>query len=155
MSAETETTESKVAVKWVDSDLFVGSDHDGHSVVFDSHMPESPGGGKATPRGIGPMNALLTSLGACSGMEVVAILQKRKQKLGSLRVEVSGKRNKYGYPKPFSEIHVKYLLAGDGLEDKYVDEAVNDATAKYCSVATTINAKAKITFSYEVSRTRA
>jgi len=151
VSAEAETTESKVAIKWVDFDLFVGSDHDGHSVVFDSHMPESPGGGKAAPRGIGPMNALLTALGACSGMEVVAILQKRKQKLGSLKVEVSGKRNKYGYPKPFSEIHVKYLLAGQGLEEKYVDEAVNDATTKYCSVATTINARAKITFSYEIS----
>jgi putative redox protein len=152
VSAETETTESKVDVEWVDGDVFVGSDNDGHSILFDSHLPESAGGRKAPPRGIGPMNALLTSLGACSGMEVVAILQKRKQKLGSLRVEVSGKRNKYGYPKPFSEIHVKYLVAGEGLEEKYVKEAVNDTTTKYCSVATTINAKAKITFSYEVSR---
>jgi putative redox protein len=151
VSAETETTVSKVGVEWVDGEVFVGSDHDGHSIVFDSHLPESPGGKKAPPRGIGPMNALLTSLGACSGMEVVAILLKRKQKLGSLRVEVSGKRNKYGYPKPFSEIHVKYLLAGEGLEEKFVKEAVNDTTTRYCSVATTINEKAKITFSYEVS----
>jgi putative redox protein len=153
VSAETETTVSKVGVEWVDGEVFVGSDHDGHSVVFDSHLPESPDGGRAPPRGIGPMNALLTSLGACSGMEVVAILRKRKQKLGSLKVEVSGKRNRYGYPKPFSEIHVKYLLTGEGLEEKYVKEAVNDTTTKYCSVATTINETAKITFSYEVSRT--
>jgi putative redox protein len=152
VSAETETTVSKVGVEWVDGEVFVGSDHDGHSIVFDSHLTESADVRKAPPRGIGPMNALLTSLGACSGMEVVAILIKRKQRLGSLRVEVSGKRNRYGYPKPFSEIHVKYLISGEGLEEKYVKEAVNDTTTKYCSVATTINEKAKITFSYEVSR---
>jgi len=152
VSSETETTESMVDVEWVDDDVFVGSDHDGHSVAFDSHMPAPPGGKKAPPKGIGPMDALLTSLGACSGMEVVAILTKRKQKLGSLRVEVSGRRNTYGYPRPSSEIHVKYLLSGEGLEEKYVKEAVNDTTTKYCSVATTINERAKITFSYEVSQ---
>jgi putative redox protein len=151
VSAEPETTVSNVDVAWVDGEVFVGSDHDGHSIVFDSHL-QAPHGRKAPPRGIGPMNALLASLGACSGMEVVAILMKRKQRLGSLKVEVSGKRKRYGYPKPFSEIHVKYLLAGEGLDEKYVKEAVNDTTTKYCSVATTINEQAKITFSYEVSR---
>ena len=151
MSAGAETTESKVDVDWVDGEVFVGSDHDGHTVVFDSHLPARPGGSRAPPRGIGPMNALLTSLGACSGMDVVAILMKRKQKLGSLRVQVSGMRIAHGHPKPFTDIHVKYLISGDGLEEKYVREAVSDATTKYCSVASTINERAKITFSYEVS----
>ena len=60
--------------------------------------------------------------------------------------------NRMKNPRPFTEIHVKYLVAGEGLEEKYVKEAVNDTTTKYCSVATTINERAKITFSYEVSR---
>ena len=151
MSAESAKTESKVDVEWVEDEVFVGRDDDGHSIVFDSHLPASPRG-KKTPRGIGPMNALLTSLGACSGMEVVAILLKRKQKLGSLKVEVSGRRNRYGYPKPFSEIHVKYLVGGERLDEDLVKEAVNDTTTKYCSVATTIGGTARITFSYEMVR---
>jgi putative redox protein len=151
VSAE-DSTVSKVEVEWVEDDLFVGSDESGHSVVFDSALP-TPTRIKPRPRGIGPMNALLTSLGACSGMDVAAILLKRKQKLNSLRVEVSGTRPRYGYPKPFTEVHLRYLVGGAALDEKYVKEAVTDSMTKFCSVAATVNANAKISFSYEIAQT--
>jgi putative redox protein len=151
VSAETATTVSKVEVKWVEEDVFLGSDEDGHSVVFDSSIP-SPSKKKARPKGIGPMNALLTSLGACSGMDVAAILLKRKQKLRSLTVEVSGKRPQYGHPKPFTDVHLRYLVGGVALDEKYVKEAVTDSMTKFCSVAATISGKAKVTSSYEIAR---
>ena len=87
-----------VNVKWVEENLFVGSDEEGHSVVFDSALSATPGK-KAPAKGIGPMKTLLAALGACSGMDVAAILAKRKQKLGSLSVEVSGKRPRVRPPK--------------------------------------------------------
>jgi len=151
VSAETATTVSKVDVKWFKEDLFLGTDEDGHSVVFDSSLP-SPSKNKARPKGIGPMNALLASLGACSGMDVAAILLKRKQKLGSLTVEVSGKRPQYGYPKPFTEVHLRYLVGGVELDEKFVKEAVTDSITKFCSVAATITGKAKVSFSYEIAK---
>jgi putative redox protein len=98
------------------------------------------------------MKTLLAALGACSGMDVAAILQKRKQRLDSLSVEVSGKRREFGHPKPYTEIHLRFLLGGTGLEEKYVKEAVADSVEKFCSVAATINEKAKITSSYEIAR---
>jgi putative redox protein len=150
VSREAATTTSKVEVKWVEDDLFLGSDEQGHSVAFDSGL--STPTRKAKPRGIGPMNALLTSLGACSGMDVASILLKRKQKLDSLTVEVSGKRPQYGYPKPFTEIHVRYRVGGEGLEERYVKEAVTDSMTKFCSVAATINGTAAISYSYEIAR---
>ena len=152
MSEQTATTTSKVQVRWVEDNLFVGSDEEGHSVVFDSSLSASPSKKGTSSKGIGPMKALLTSLGACSGMDVAAILLKRKQKLRSLTVEVSGKRLQYGFPKPFTEIHVKYLVGGAALDEKYVKEAVTDSVTKFCSVAATINAKAKITSSYEIAQ---
>lgn len=149
MSDEDSTVQS-VEVKWVEDDLFLASDEAGHSIAFDSALP-TPTRPKPRPRGIGPMNALLSSLGACSGMDVAAILQKRKQNLGSLRIEISGRRPKYGHPKPFTEIHLRYVIAGTSLEERYVKEAVTDSIAKFCSVAATINEKAKISFSYEIA----
>ncbi|MDA4115883.1 MAG: OsmC family protein [Thaumarchaeota archaeon] len=149
--SEEDSTVQKVEVKWVEDDLFLGVDEAGHSVAFDSALP-TPTRPKPHPKGIGPMNGLLSSLGACTGMDVAAILQKRKQKVGSLRIEVSGKRPKYGHPKPFTEIHLRYLVAGTSLEEKYVKEAVTDSVTKFCSVAATINEKAKISFSYEIAR---
>ena len=145
------TTTSIVNVKWVEENLFVGSDEEGHSVVLDSALSATPGK-KAPAKGIGPMKTLLAALGACSGMDVAAILAKRKQKLGSLSVEVSGKRREFGHPKPYTEIHMKFHVGGTALEEKYVKEAVSDSVEKFCSVAATINGKAKITYSYEIAR---
>jgi putative redox protein len=146
------TTESKADVNWVDGEVFLGSDGSGHTIVFDSSLHETASKENRSSRGIGPMNALLTSLGACSGMDIVAILVKRKQKLQSLRVEVSGKRPQFGHPKPFTEIHLRYVLGGSQLEEKYMKEAVDDSISKFCSVAATVSGKARITSSYEIVR---
>jgi len=85
-------------------------------------------------------------------MDVAAILIKRKQRLSSLKVEVSGKRPKFGYPKPFTEIHLRYMIGGTALEEKYVKEAVSDSITKFCSVAATVGGKAKVSYSYEIAR---
>lgn len=150
MSDEDSTTHQKVELRWVEDDIFLASDEAGHSIAFDSALP-TPTRPKPRPKGIGPMNGLLSSLGACTGMDVAAILQKRKQKVGSLRIEISGKRPKYGHPKPFTEIHLRYFVAGASLDEKYVKEAVTDSIMKFCSVAATLNEKAKISFSYEIA----
>jgi putative redox protein len=130
------------SVKWCDGNVFLGSDNDGHTVVYDS--------AEIVQKGIGPMRALLTSLGACTGMDVVAILNKRKQKLTSLEIQLSGERPEHGLPKPWTSIHVKYVLSGVNLEKKYVEEAIKDSTEKFCSVGATLQPTARITHSYEI-----
>jgi putative redox protein len=101
-------------------------------------------------RGIGPMRAVLTALGACTGMDIVAILKKRRQKLSSLKVLLSGDRPKYGLPKPWISIHIKYVLSGEKLDKRFVEEAIKDSTEKYCSVGASLSPTARITHSYEI-----
>lgn len=96
------------------------------------------------------MRNLLTALGACSGMDVVAILEKRKQKLTSLKILLNGGRPEHGLPKPWTSIHIKYILAGEGLDKNFVEEAIKDSTEKFCSVGATLSPTAKITHSYEI-----
>jgi putative redox protein len=129
-------------VTWNEGNVFLGSDTAGHTVVYDS--------AEEVQKGISPMRALLTSLGACTGMDVVAILNKRKQKLKSLKILVSGERPEHGLPKPWTSIHVKYVLSGDQLETRFVEEAIKDSTEKFCSVGATLQPTAKITHSYEI-----
>jgi len=129
-------------VVWAEGNIFLGSDTSGHTIVYDSTDEVS--------RGIGPMRALLTSLGACTGMDIVSILNKRKQKLKSLKIFVSGERPEHGLPKPWTSIHIKYVLSGDSLEVKYVEEAIKDSTEKFCSVGATLQPTAKISHSYEI-----
>jgi len=129
-------------VNWSGGYVFLGSDSSGHTVVYDSS--------EAVQKGIGPMRALLTSLGACTGMDIVSILNKRRQKLKSLQILLSGERPEHGLPKPWTSIHVKYVLSGDRLENKFVEEAIKDSTDKFCSVGATLKPTAKITYSYEI-----
>lgn len=122
--------------------MFLGADGAGHTAVYDST--------EGVAKGMSPMRALLTALGACTGMDIVAILKKRGQKLTSLKVQLSGRRPEYGLPKPWTAIHVKYVLSGVDLEVKHVEEAIKDSTEKYCSVGATLSPTAKITHSYEI-----
>ncbi len=128
---------------WAGDSVFIGSDTSGHSVVYDSS--------DGVMKGISPMRAVLTSLGACTGMDIVAILKKRKQNLTSLKVLLTGERPKHGLPKPWTSIHIKYVLTGEKLERKYVEEAIKDSTEKFCSVGATLAPTAKITHSYEIT----
>jgi putative redox protein len=129
-------------VSWSGENVFLGSDTSGHTVVYDSN--------DGLMKGIGPMRAVLTSLGACTGMDIVAILKKRKQKLTSLKVLLSGERPKYGLPKPWTSIHIKYVLSGEKLDKRFVEEAIKDSTEKFCSVGASLSPTAKITHSYEI-----
>lgn len=129
-------------VSWAGDSVFLGSDLEGHVVVYDST--------DAKQKGIGPMRALLTSLGACTGMDIVAILKKRKQRLTALKVLLSGTRPAAGMPKPWQTIEVKYLISGEDLKREFVDEAVNDSMTKFCHVAATLRPGVRISYSYEV-----
>jgi len=132
----------KAEVTWSGDNVFLGSDTAGHAVVYDSN--------EGVTKGMSPMRALLTALGACTGMDIVAILKKRGQNLTSLKVLLNGDRPEYGLPKPWTSIHVKYVLSGESLERRFVEEAIRDSTEKYCSVGATLSPTAKITHSYEI-----
>ena len=127
-------------VVWVSENVFVGHDTSGHTLVYDSN--------EGLMKGMSPMRAVLTSLGTCTAMDIVAILKKRRQKLTSLRVLLKGDRPKYGLPKPWTEIQMKYVLTGERLQKKYVEEAIRESTEKYCSVGASL--RAKITHTYEI-----
>jgi putative redox protein len=132
------------SVQWVSDSLFVGSDGKGHSSLFDSSA-DGPG------LGMGPMTALLTTMGACSGMDVVALLKKRNQKLTSLKILLRGVRPESGHPRPYTAIEVKYLLAGTDLRKDFVEEAIKDSMEKFCNVAATLRPQVKITHLYEIA----
>ena len=131
-------------VAWAGENVFLGTDTSGHTGGYAEYDE------KGIAKGIGPMRSLLTSLGACTGMDIVAILKKRKQKLRSLKVLVTGARPEFDHPKPWTSNKVKYVQSGDALDVKYVEEAIKDSAEKFCSVGATMQPTAKISHSYEI-----
>ncbi len=99
--------------------------------------------------GLRPMQLLLAGIGSCSGMDIISILQKQKQPLEDLQVEVDGEREKDKTPSLFTKIHVHFKVKG-ALDETKVKRAVDLSMKTYCSVARILEKTAQITYSVEL-----
>ncbi len=115
------------------------------------HMDASPDIG-GTNKGMRPMQLLLAAMGGCSSVDVINILRKQKQELKDIKITVTGEREKDAVPALYTEVHAHFKLYGDLDKDK-VQKAVSLSVEKYCSVAKTLEATAKVTYSFEIIKT--
>jgi len=81
--------------------------------------------------GFRPLELMLVSLGGCTGMDVISILQKKRQEVTSFEVRVHAERAA-DHPKVFTSITVEYILSGINLDPDAVDRAVELSSTKYC-----------------------
>jgi putative redox protein len=129
-----------VNVTWVGARQFVGTDSNGHSIVLSGDDPAT---------GVRPSEMLLVALAACSGYDVVQIMEKKRYALDAFEVVVDGERD----PRPpwaYHTIRVTYRLRGPHLTEKAVAQAIDLSVNKYCSVAATVGGKAKIETAFEI-----
>jgi len=92
---------------------------------------------------------LLIALASCSAVDVVEILKKKRKKLTMLEVTANGEQDP-DPPWAYRKIHVEYLLSGEGLTEKAVEQAIHLSQEKYCSVAATVRGVAQITTEYRI-----
>lgn len=98
--------------------------------------------------GVTPMEALLMAAGACSGLDIVAILTKMRQPLAGLEISVTGRR-RGEHPKYFEELLLNFAFKGD-LDAKKVEHAINLSLEKYCSVTNSMKQLAQIRYEYSI-----
>ncbi|MGD8904276.1 MAG: OsmC family protein [Anaerolineae bacterium] len=118
-----------VNVKWTGGKQFLAADQAGHVVVTDSEG-----------QGFKPPDLMLASLVGCAGVDVVRILQKKRQKFSSIEVKVD-KQNAPDAPWPIEKVEVEWTVRGHGLREKAVRDAVELAELKYCSVSASMTSK--------------
>ncbi len=88
--------------------------------------------------GPSPVEALLSAAAACSAMDVVTILNKKRQVVTGYHVEVEWTRDPEGhYPRPIKSLILRHVLKGDGLDPEAVQRAVELSDEKYCTVIAT------------------
>jgi len=83
--------------------------------------------------GPGPMETLLIALGACTGSDVVSLLEKMRYPVRSMAVEVTGER-RADHPKRYTSIVLKYSISAPGAVEERVRHAIDLSLARYCSV---------------------
>jgi len=128
----------KARVQWLDGRAFVGESGSGHAVVMDG-SPES--GGRNI--GVRPMEMLLMGLGGCTAFDIVMILERMREKVTALDIELEAERATED-PKVFTRVKLIYKLKGRGLKPANVERAVKLSAEKYCSASLMIGKTARI-----------
>ena len=133
---------AEAIVRWVGDRQFVGTDSTKHSVVMSTQDAQNG-------TGMSPSQLLLVALGGCTAIDLVTILEKRREKLTGLDVRVEGEQDK-DPPWTYRKIHVSYTLYGSGLSEESVQRAIHLSEKKYCSVSATVSGVAELTSSYKI-----
>lgn len=115
----------------------------GHRLKLD--VPAEYGGGEAPQ----PMQLLLLSLAGCTGMDVLSILRKKRQRVTGLEVEARGRRAKE-HLRVFDRVEVFYRIRGEGVNETAIERAIDLSRDRYCPVIATVRSTAEVLTSYEV-----
>lgn len=135
-----------VSVEWKGGMAFEANPPSGNRFVMDA-IPEV-GGEDLGPT---PVEALCASVAACSAMDVISILQKKKQTVTAYRIEVEWTRGPEGvYPRPITSMIVRHIVAGDNVDPVAVARAVELSDSKYCTVVSTLRSAPAITSEYRI-----
>ena len=124
----------RVSLRWHEGLVFRGGAPDGPETTIDGDNAVAPG----------PMLTLLLAAAACTGADVVLVLEKMRVTLREFRLEASGQRREEE-PRRYTAIHLEYHLAGEGLNESKARRAIDLSIEKYCSVLHSLAPDIRIT----------
>ncbi|HPE26228.1 OsmC family protein [Albidovulum sp.] len=133
----------KARVKWAEARTFVGEATTGHKIAFGTGYNDGPKPGPS------PMELLLIGTGGCAAYDVVSILEKGRERIEDVAVELDADRAETE-PKVFTRIHMHFVVKGRGIDPKKVERAINLSVEKYCSASAMMAATARMSHDFEV-----
>lgn len=115
-----------VTLNWKGKMSFEGAGETGFSQKMDSE--ESVGGENSAAR---PMEFIALGLAGCTGMDVISILQKKKQPVLDFQVKVHAERANE-HPKVITQAVIEYLVTGKDVDEASLLRAIELSADKYC-----------------------
>jgi putative redox protein len=126
----------KVSACWTGEGLnYIGTDSKGNQIEM--------GGDN-----ISPVQMLLLGVAGCMGMDVASVLQKKRQAVTGIEVQVTGHQPDE-YPKPFHTVELAFTIKGE-VDPKAVERALELSRDKYCIVSQTLKYKVELKTSFTV-----
>jgi putative redox protein len=128
----------QISARWTGEALnFIGTDSRGNQVAM---------GGQGN---VSASQMVLLGLAGCMGMDIVSILQKKRQSVADVQVQVIAHQPD-DYPKPYQKIEVFFTVKGKKVDAQAVARAIELSENKYCIVGQTLQQQVEITTSFEV-----
>lgn len=115
--------EVNVSVRWRDGLVLAGGPAGRPAVVMDGNSKEAAS----------PVELLLAAAAACTGTDIVGILEKSRVQLRTLEIAARGTRREE-HPRRFTAIHFDITVSGEGADESNVRRAIDLSIEKYCSV---------------------
>jgi len=131
----------KATVRYAGDEFFIGTSPSGHAQAIDTK-----GDRHAAPT---PMEMLLVAVAACTAVDVISILKKKRQDVTDYNVDITGTRADE-HPRKYTAFHVHHIVHGRSVSADAVERAIELSDTKYCSVAATVRPTAEITTTYEI-----
>ena len=133
-------------VIWQGGMSFEAIPESGNRFVMDSSLGH--GGENLGPS---PLETLICAAAACSAIDVLDILQKKRQTIESYRVEVQSERGPEGvWPRPITSMVIKHIVSGPNLSPEAVQRAVDLSDEKYCSIIATLRTEVQVKGVWEI-----
>ena len=134
----------KATVQWTENMNFVGTPDSGFTVQMDA---EASFGG--TNNGVRPMEMIALGLAGCTAMDVLSILQKKRQNVTSFEVRVDAPRSA-DHPKVFTSAVISYIVTGKDVDETAVLRAMELSFTKYCPVQKMLDGAFPMDLRYEI-----
>ena len=132
----------EISATWDGADGYTGHNLAGASL--------SMGKPEAGAEVFSPTETMLLGLAGCTAIDVIDILRKKRQVPTDLKVRVRGKQRTDEYPFLFVEFQVEYLIWGENIEPRAVEQAIHLSEKKYCSVGATLEKAGPIHSTYRI-----
>ncbi len=131
-------------VKWHSGLSFTGTAKTGFEVNLGAH----PDVGGAND-GFRPLELMAISLAGCTGMDVISILQKKRQDVSDFEVKVDVEQAE-DHPHVFTKISVHYIVTGNDIDPAAVERAIELSRTRYCPASNMLDKAAPIEYAYEI-----
>lgn len=99
--------------------------------------------------GASPMELILMGLAGCTAMDVVSILQKKRQDMTAFEIRVHADRAE-DYPRPFTHATLEYVVTGHHVDPDAVARAIELSLEKYCGAHATLSKAMPIGHTFKV-----
>jgi putative redox protein len=134
-----------VRVRWAGNRQMVGWDSAGHGIVMDAPIEY-----KGEGTGARPLEVFLEALAACTALDVVSILEKKRQRFCALEIEVTANQREDEPPKIYTDIELVYVVRGSSVDPAAVARAIELSSDKYCSVKGMLGPQTRVTTAYRI-----
>ena len=113
-------------VTWHERMTFIGSADTGFTVPLGAG---STVGGDDD--GFRPIELIATGLAGCTAMDVISILQKKREEVTAFEVSVSAEQASE-HPKVFTRATIQYHITGKAIDESSVRRAIELSSTRYC-----------------------